>query len=61
MNQQEFRAFVRTKVPVLAWGYRHFLTAVCEGAPDDCSSIPKVDGAGDVVPAQRRRSLPSNA
>ena len=51
MKVQDFRTFLRTNPitgPFISWGWRHYVTAMCESAPDDCSYIPKVKEAGRI-------------
>ncbi|MDZ8261514.1 FkbM family methyltransferase [Nostoc sp. ChiQUE01b] len=46
-----FRTFLRTN-PItgtfLSWIWKHYITAICESAPDDLSHIPKVKDAGKI-------------
>ena len=32
----------------MTWGWRHYRIAIAETQPDDCASIPKVPGAGQI-------------
>lgn len=43
-------------------GWKHYLTAIAEAAPDDCASVPKVPGAGAIhqAPDGRRYQLMHN-
>src|SRR4051794_33521430 len=54
LNSQDFRTFLRTNPltgSLVTWGFRHYVAAICESAPDDCSSIPKVADAGRIIEA----------
>lgn len=59
------RTFLRTN-PItgrlISWGWKHYLTAIAEGGPDDCADIPKVPGAGGVYdgPDGRRYQMMHN-